>query len=200
MMGMKRLTTLLLAATLALFLTACNGEDTSSSNRENNGNLDSSSQAEYETIQLNETVKTQTFEFTLTNVSFSGKNSEIGANYLVEIIDSEKEFLRCDYTIHYIGKESTNSSPISMTVLYGDGYTFQNGRQYILSPDGGLKETYRYTNNSSTTQYIHFEPLTDDIYNGYGLMEVPETVEDSTAESLDILILIDGEKFLYEIR
>ena len=204
MVNMKRLLALLLAAILALSLVACGGDNNSSTSEENgsedSSNSSSNTETEYKTIQLNETVTTENFDFTLTSVEFAEKSSEITTSYTVEIMDSDKELLRCDYTISYIGKESLSSSPVAMTVLYGDGYTFRDGRQYILSPDGELEETYRYSNNSSTSMSVNFEPLTDDIYTGYGFMEIPETVKSSTEEPLSILILINGEELLYEIR
>ena len=199
LVNMKKLTVLLLAGAMSFSLVACGG-DTASNPEQDGGNSTSSSEAEYKTIQLNETVTTERFEFTLTNAEFAGKSAEITAGYTAEIMDSDKELLRCDYTIHYIGKESLNSSPVAMTVLYGDGYTFQDGRQYIVSSDGEMKETYRSTNNAATTSYVTFEPLTDTVYTGYGLMEVPETVKNETEEPLSVSIMIDGAKLLYEIR
>ncbi|MDR3766206.1 MAG: hypothetical protein Q3Y08_04110 [Butyricicoccus sp.] len=200
---MRRWIAFILAAVMTLSFTACGGENSTSAKGENSAadsSTSSGAQTEDKTIQLNETVTTDKFEFTLTNAEFVGKSSEIADNYVVEIMDSDKELLRCDYTLSYIGKESLSSSPVAMTVQYGDGYTFEDGRQYLVSPDGEMKETYRYYDNSSTNMSINFEPLTEDVYTGYGFVEVPETAKDSTEEKLCISILISGEEFLYEMR
>lgn len=206
---MKRWLAFILAAAMTLSLTACGGENSAADNGEkaaadsSNASSDaqvSDTQTEDKTIQLNETVTTEKFEFTLTQAAFVGKSSEIAAGYTAEVSDSDKEFLRCDYTLRYIGKNSLSSSPVAMTVQYGDGYTFEDGRQYLLSPDGQLKETYRYSGNASTNLSVTFEPLTEDVYTGYGFVEVPSTVKDSEEEPLRVSVLISGETFLYEMR
>ena len=81
MVDMKRLTALLLAAVLALSLVACGGDNNSSTSEENgsedSSNSSSNTETEYKTIQLNETVTTENFDFTLTSVEFAEKSSEI---------------------------------------------------------------------------------------------------------------------------
>lgn len=210
---MKKLLALIVAAALSLSLVACGGGggagdndtpstgngDTTSADTPSGGDSKSdqnnTSTGDLPELQLNETITTEYFDFTLTDVTFVEATSLPIGSYT---LDDDKVFLVCDYSLDYIGKENNPIGPIAkMQVLYGDGYTFDDYNEVILTldSDGHIKEEELTLTNKGQRSPVSFEPLSDNTYLGCGYLAVPVKVKDDTEGNLSIKISIVSDYF-----
>ncbi len=101
----------------------------------------------------------------------------------------------------------------NMKHSYGDGYTFEDYREFLLYSDGedtvdlngaisNFTNTYTQSGSSAGTNVIAFKPLTDETYTGYGYLKVPIEVMQNESEPLTINLSVSGGEgsYSYNIR
>ena len=207
---MKKIWALILAAALMLSLAACGGNNEVDENSDESGtNTDTS------VLEIGETITTDYFEFTLTGVNFLEESDGLWDYYNSWSWDKGEEvFILCNYSVNFIGKEEVSLAPVSrMTVSYGDGYTFEDYREFLLYSDGedtvdlngaisNFTNTYTQSGSSAGTNVIAFKPLTDETYTGYGYLKVPIEVMQNESEPLTINLSVSGGEgsYSYNIR
>ena len=204
---MKKIGVLILAADLMLSLAACGG-----SNIGENGN-ESGTGTEAPTLEIGETITTDYFEFALTDVDFLEESDGLWDYYNSWSWEKgEEAFILCTYSVRFVGKEEVSVAPVSrMTVSYGDGYTFEDFREFIVYADGedtverdgtvlNFTNTYTQSGSNMGTNVISFRPLAEEIYTGYGYLKVPAEVMQEESEPLTISISVSGGESSYSYR